>query len=122
MGFESLVDLLHNSIKKTVRELKKLSPKSEQLQTLVFNSFVNSETCDELVSAFPLTSWCKFPFYEVHFGFGRPVWVASSEGPLSMVTLMDGPDGCGVDAYVNLVAQDMPLFERLFDMCVLPSN
>ncbi|MFS7909354.1 putative transferase [Helianthus anomalus] len=116
MGFERLADLLHNSIKKTVGELKKLSPESEQLQTLVFNSFVKSETCDELVSAFPLTSWCKFPFYQVDFGFGRPVWVASSAGPVSMVTLMDGPGGCWVDAY--LVAQDMSLFERLFDMCV----
>ncbi|XP_076945490.1 pelargonidin 3-O-(6-caffeoylglucoside) 5-O-(6-O-malonylglucoside) 4'''-malonyltransferase-like [Bidens hawaiensis] len=119
MGFESLADLLHDSIKKTVQELGNLTAKCEQLQALVFNSFVKSETCDhELVSVFPFTSWCKFPFYQVDFGFGRPVWVASSAGPVSMVTLMDGRGGCGIDAYVNLDAQDMRLFTEQLITCV----
>nr|XP_043617442.1 pelargonidin 3-O-(6-caffeoylglucoside) 5-O-(6-O-malonylglucoside) 4'''-malonyltransferase-like [Erigeron canadensis] len=116
MGFECLAGLLHDSIKKTIDQLGKLSSKSEELQTLVFDSFVKSETRDELVSVFPLTSWCKFPFYEVDFGLGPPVWAASSAGPVSMVTLMDGQGGFGVDAYVNLQTDDMHCFEKVFDM------
>ncbi|XP_076900163.1 pelargonidin 3-O-(6-caffeoylglucoside) 5-O-(6-O-malonylglucoside) 4'''-malonyltransferase-like [Bidens hawaiensis] len=119
MGLECLADLLHDSIKKTVQELGDLTPENEQLQALVFNSFVKSETCDhELVSVFPFTSWCNFPFYQVDFGFGRPVWVASSAGPVSMVTLMDGRGGCGIDVYVNLDAQDMQLFTEQLITCV----
>nr|GEZ30103.1 pelargonidin 3-O-(6-caffeoylglucoside) 5-O-(6-O-malonylglucoside) 4'''-malonyltransferase-like [Tanacetum cinerariifolium] len=107
MGFACLLDLLHDSIKKTVDDLGKLSSKSEEFQTFVFNSFVKSETCGELVSVFPFISWCKFPFYEVDFGLRRPVWIASSAGPASMVTLVDGQGGFGVDAYVNLEVEDM---------------
>ncbi|PWA66790.1 pelargonidin protein [Artemisia annua] len=122
MGFTCLLDLLHDSIKETVDNLGKLSSKSEEFQTFVFNSFVKSETYDELVSVFPFTSWCKFPFYEVDFGLGRPVWVASSAGPASMVTLLDGQGGCGVDAYANLEIEDMQRFERLLDMSLWSSE
>ncbi|KAK4736604.1 hypothetical protein R3W88_000301 [Solanum pinnatisectum] len=58
------------------------------------------------------SSLCKFPLYEADFGWGKPIWVGS--GRLAMkniIGFMDTKSGDGVEAWVNLKADDMAKFE-----------
>ncbi|XP_052181219.1 stemmadenine O-acetyltransferase-like [Diospyros lotus] len=54
------------------------------------------------------SSWCRFPVYEVDYGWGRPVWAATTTLPFkNVVILMSTRCGDGVEAWVNLLAEDM---------------
>ncbi|KAK9108379.1 hypothetical protein Syun_024390 [Stephania yunnanensis] len=57
------------------------------------------------------TSWCRFGFYDADFGWGRPVWVAtiSLEFP-NLVRLMDTRSGDGIEAWVNMLEEDIEGF------------
>lgn len=62
---------------------------------------------------FSLTSLCRFPLYEVDFGWGKPIWV----GLLALnfknsVFFIDTPSGDGIKEYVNLKKEEMAKFER----------
>ncbi|KAM7251227.1 hypothetical protein ACFE04_023110 [Oxalis oulophora] len=58
------------------------------------------------------TSWCRFPFYEADFGWGKPTWVCPSLKPFkNFFILMDSRDGAGVEAWCSLVDEDTALLE-----------
>ncbi|KAB1223736.1 Vinorine synthase [Morella rubra] len=62
---------------------------------------------------FNFTSWCRFPVYEVDFGWGKPTWVCSPGRPYkNVVVLMSTRDGDGIEAWVNMKEEDMPMFEH----------
>ncbi|PQM43097.1 vinorine synthase-like [Prunus yedoensis var. nudiflora] len=58
------------------------------------------------------SSWCRFPFYEADFGWGKPSWVSSVAIAMNNATaLMDTRDGNGIEAWVTLSQENMALFE-----------
>ncbi|XP_054810305.1 stemmadenine O-acetyltransferase-like [Prosopis cineraria] len=58
------------------------------------------------------SSWCRFPLYDVDYGWGNPVWMSSVNKMVSnTVALMDVKDG-GVEALVTLNEQEMDIFEQ----------
>ncbi|KAL4279355.1 hypothetical protein GQ457_03G004320 [Hibiscus cannabinus] len=61
-----------------------------------------------------LTSWCRFPYYEADFGWGKPVWIASAHKATEMVLLLDtaGSDDVGIEAWVTLEPDNMARFEQ----------
>ncbi|KAI3752893.1 hypothetical protein L2E82_24934 [Cichorium intybus] len=72
-------------------------------------SLIPKDSCGNLVAPFPTKSsndetiqgWCKFPFYEADFGFGKPICVTMGSAPRkNVVYLLDGMGCKGVDAYV----------------------
>ncbi|XP_026432416.1 vinorine synthase-like [Papaver somniferum] len=47
-----------------------------------------------------ITSWCRFPFYEADFGWGKPTWVCTVNATAKNVfILMDTSDGNGVESW-----------------------
>ncbi|MCL7050205.1 hypothetical protein MKW94_000821 [Papaver nudicaule] len=64
-----------------------------------------------------IISWCRFPFYEADFGWGKPHWVCSVEMEGKNVhILMDTKDGNGVEAWVTFANQrQMDEFSSLID-------
>ncbi|GAB2253014.1 hypothetical protein Droror1_Dr00005861 [Drosera rotundifolia] len=59
------------------------------------------------------SSWCRFPFYEVDFGFGKPVWVSNLPSPTkNCIFFSDTAKGDGVEAWATLEDQVMANFER----------
>ncbi|XP_031261344.1 BAHD acyltransferase At5g47980-like [Pistacia vera] len=58
------------------------------------------------------TSWCRFPLYEVDFGWGKPIWTTVPSLIFkNAVFMMDARDGEGVEVMVSLSEEDMALFE-----------
>ncbi|XP_016648514.1 PREDICTED: vinorine synthase-like [Prunus mume] len=64
------------------------------------------------IDKFICSSWCRFPFYEADFGWGKPSWVSYVAVAINNVTvLMDKRDGNGIEAWVTLSQENMALFE-----------
>ncbi|KAG5589701.1 hypothetical protein H5410_040215 [Solanum commersonii] len=58
------------------------------------------------------SSVCKFPFYDVDFGWGKPMAATIATGPYNkLFNLMNYKDD-GIEAFVMLDEQDMSVFER----------
>lgn len=61
------------------------------------------------------SSWCKLGFYDVDFGWGKPVWVSSMDagGPdfMNLVMLVDTKCGRGIEAWVTMDEQEMAILE-----------
>ncbi|GMI93547.1 hypothetical protein like AT3G26040 [Hibiscus trionum] len=80
------------------------------------NDFMN-QVCGEFerdsnMGAFFFASWCRFLFYEVDFGWGKPVWV---EGGLKMnrtAIFVDSSDGEGIEAWITLSREEMEKLEQ----------
>ncbi|KAI3987556.1 hypothetical protein MKX01_003242 [Papaver californicum] len=59
-----------------------------------------------------ITSWCRFPFYETDFGWGKPIWVSTvNVSNKNVCTLIDTRDGNGVEAWVTLDKHQMSELE-----------
>ncbi|CAK7346039.1 unnamed protein product [Dovyalis caffra] len=60
------------------------------------------------------SSWCKFDFYDVDFGWGKPVWVSSYAKVGSLMTnliLLVDTRSDGIEAWVTLDEKDMTFLE-----------
>ncbi|KAJ0251163.1 BAHD acyltransferase BIA1 [Hirschfeldia incana] len=67
------------------------------------------------VDVYPMSSWCRKPFYEVDFGCGSPVWIGFTghiRETTAFVLLIDSKDGEDVEAWISLPEQDMSVFVR----------
>ncbi|KAL8150042.1 epi-neemfruitin B 7-O-acetyltransferse L7AT-like [Apium graveolens] len=71
------------------------------------------------------TSWCNFGYYELDFGFGKPVWVSNVglEGDVLMnfIILIDTRCGRGIEAWVTLDEPEMNLLVHDPDLLALAS-
>ncbi|KAK6140488.1 hypothetical protein DH2020_025769 [Rehmannia glutinosa] len=69
------------------------------------------------VEAFVFSSWCRFPFYEVDFGWGRPVWVCTTALLLNnLAILMSTRSGDGIETWINLLPDKVEAFENEFKL------
>ncbi|XP_021746724.1 vinorine synthase-like [Chenopodium quinoa] len=65
-----------------------------------------------LNNAYKFSSWCRYPIYEVDFGWGSPIWVSTAEYPYqNSVIMMDSKDGEGIEAWVTLDEEVMYVFQ-----------
>ncbi|XP_076906824.1 vinorine synthase-like [Bidens hawaiensis] len=117
---EELINLVNDSVKKIIDDFSKVHHNSEQGKTMVLNSFLHMTNIYESTNPILLTSWCKFPFYEADFGFGKPAWAVPWMTPFkNLVLLIDDVRGNGVEAYIILEVKDVPYFEQGLDADVL---
>lgn len=64
------------------------------------------------VEHYNFSSWCRFPVYEVDYGWGRPCWVCTTTLPFkNVVILMSTPCGNGIEAWVNMLEEDACTFK-----------
>ena len=88
--FPDFVGLIGNAISKTTAECSKTENPDD-----LFSSAINSmrEIHDSLskmeTDICVFTSVCRFPYYEIDFGWGKPAWVSSVQKPSGIVLMMD---------------------------------
>ncbi|KAL8108564.1 limonoid 1-O-acetyltransferse-like [Apium graveolens] len=66
----------------------------------------------EEMGTLAVSSWCRFPFYETDFGFGKPSWYGNTLNYINSAILMDTSDGKGMEAWVTLQEEDMEKLEQ----------
>ncbi|GAB4860507.1 hypothetical protein Ancab_035666 [Ancistrocladus abbreviatus] len=77
----------------------------------------------DVVSMSNFSSWCRFPLYEVDFGWGKPAWVCTTSIPIrNLVLLMSTKDGEGIEAWVTMLKGEMAVLERDFELLSLASS
>ncbi|EEF51843.1 stemmadenine O-acetyltransferase [Ricinus communis] len=74
-----------------------------------------------LTRVFGFSSWCRFPFYEADFGWGKPTWVGTAMKLYKVAIFIDSKDGQGIEAWVSLPKEDMAKFEQNPDICAYAS-
>lgn len=57
------------------------------------------------------TNRCKFPFYEVDFVMGQPIWLSGVHRDDEVIVLMDSKDG-RVEAWVSLKENHIMLLQQ----------
>ncbi|KAF3435107.1 hypothetical protein FNV43_RR22194 [Rhamnella rubrinervis] len=109
-GYYNIVSGMRDALMKINPEsLKKVQEIDDRLNFLSQHSMQvkNGEVIFLL-----FTSLCWFPFYEVDFGWGKPACVSSARlTTRNYVAFLDTKSGGGIEAWVNLMEEDMALFE-----------
>ncbi|XP_075101797.1 limonoid 21-O-acetyltransferse-like [Nicotiana tabacum] len=57
-------------------------------------------------------SWCKLPFDEADFGWGKPIWIANPMKFPCGFNLLDTVDGKGIEVWMGLPEEEMQLLEK----------
>lgn len=58
------------------------------------------------------SSWCRFPVYEVDFGWGKPLWVCTTTLPFKNVAIfMSTKNGDGIEVWINMLQDDASFLE-----------
>ncbi|KAK9052231.1 hypothetical protein SSX86_028859 [Deinandra increscens subsp. villosa] len=72
------------------------------------------EIVDDQNRAYTFSSLCRFPFYQVDFGWGKPerVMLRSEIMGTNFLMFMDTPSGDGIEATVQLEEEEMSIFQN----------
>ncbi|KAM3291250.1 acetyl-CoA-benzylalcohol acetyltransferase-like [Capsicum chacoense] len=109
------VNLVGNTIRETSAGIVK-AHSDDDISSIVVNNRTNvADKCrqrDE-VDIYVCSSWCRLPWYEADFGWGKPFWTSTVSFPAAeIICLMDTKTGDGIEAWVSLTENDMAEFER----------
>ncbi|XP_074318125.1 tabersonine-19-hydroxy-O-acetyltransferase-like [Silene latifolia] len=128
MGLHGIVCDLKEGMSRFCEEFVKDQDLGNERSLQIYNSYkkLGELSCDMNVEMLLISSWCRFPFYEVDFGFGKPGWVSFRANPIkNCIFLCDARVGDDIEAWVTLEDQIMEIFEldkELLDFaCVNPS-
>ncbi|KAF5456553.1 hypothetical protein F2P56_026023 [Juglans regia] len=119
----ALVGLVNDAMRDAVASC--LKPKNgNDLCSMVSDSL--REVCEEYekgeTDVYMFFSWCRLPFYETDFGWGKPIWVSTTRVPVEIVYLVDTKDGDGVEAWMHLDEKNMLLFQDHPDIIAFASQ
>ncbi|XP_073131211.1 pelargonidin 3-O-(6-caffeoylglucoside) 5-O-(6-O-malonylglucoside) 4'''-malonyltransferase-like [Henckelia pumila] len=116
MKFEDYVNLLGDATKKTVSDCGEIFAKGDEggYDVIVDPKVkVVKRIKGGQVHVLWFSDWSKFGFYEVDFGWGKPVWCSvGSPAADNLVILMDNKEGDGIEACVHLHQKFMDCFEQ----------
>ncbi|XP_065859713.1 stemmadenine O-acetyltransferase-like [Euphorbia lathyris] len=82
---------------------------------------VLKDLAENPMNVFTFSSWCRFPFYEVDFEWGKPVWVTTTLKFKNSAFFIDTKDGEGIEAWVTLPKKDMVKFQQNPNLCAYAS-
>ncbi|KAK1374422.1 acetyl-CoA-benzylalcohol acetyltransferase-like [Heracleum sosnowskyi] len=122
MELHNLVGSLRKSLRTTLTNCSKISSTDDLFSEVAkhVNGIREDKASDE-VDVWLLSSLCRFPFYEVDFGWGKPEWVTTGGLPVEIIFLLDTKCGTGIEAIINLHETDMVQFEKDPDIIAFTS-
>lgn len=97
--------------KKGYKEIREIRKQIAQL--------LNGKVKD-INSTYTCTNLCGYPFHEMDFGWGKPIWVTSPSNFKNMIVLLDSKWG-GIEAWVTLDEVEMAMFERNNELLAVAS-
>ncbi|KAK3223552.1 hypothetical protein Dsin_010577 [Dipteronia sinensis] len=115
MELNSLVHEIRDKLKVFDKNYVKMLQQEDAFETMMeYLKMTATQMMKRDMEFYVCTTWCNFSFYDIDFGWGRPVWVTMGSGNAkNVIQLMDTNKGDGsIEAWVALSEQDMYLFER----------
>ncbi|KAH0727230.1 hypothetical protein KY284_003095 [Solanum tuberosum] len=113
------VKLVGNTIRDTCAAIGKASS-VDDISSLTLNNLkkcVEKLVQGDKMDVYAATSWCKMPWYEADFGWGKPFWVSPvGFNAIEGAFLMDTKDGNGIQVTVCLKEKNMTEFEKHLDI------
>ncbi|CAH1435345.1 unnamed protein product [Lactuca virosa] len=117
---------LHSLVNKVRESISKINVEFVEKAQGDEGSFAMQKSLQEMgeitgsigtIENYGFSSWCKMGFYEIDFGWGKPIWVTGvvAEGApvfVKFVTLMDTKSGEGIEAWVNLDESEMEILQK----------
>ncbi|XVF30855.1 hypothetical protein REPUB_Repub16aG0093800 [Reevesia pubescens] len=108
---------LAKKIHESIKEIDNGCSRETYIGTGEWLNDLMKKACEEFeknpeIGVFYFTSWCRFPFYETDFGWGKPIWY---EGGLSVnrnAMFLDTSDGEGIEAWITLSKDEMAKLEQ----------
>lgn len=117
-----LVSLLNDAIRKTYKDMVKLSNGDDVFSSLVdtvkeiSDEYDNSE--GDVCSFSSLEGLTKYESFD--YGSGKPIWIGGGQHvPVEMITLWGSRDGKGIEAWMTLAEDDMIHFQQHSDIIAL---
>ncbi|KAK1374419.1 acetyl-CoA-benzylalcohol acetyltransferase-like [Heracleum sosnowskyi] len=122
MVLQNLVGSFRKSLRTSLTNCSKISSTDGLFSEVAkhVNGIREDKSSDE-VDVWLLSSLCRFPFYEVDFGWGKPKWVTTGGLPVEIIFLLDTKCGTGIEAIINLHETDMVQFEKDPDIIAFTS-
>nr|GMD96663.1 vinorine synthase-like [Ipomoea batatas] len=102
IDYELLTERVQRSINTAKDEYAKIMVELDE-----YFRRLGDEEKREDVGILKVSSWCRFPFYEVDFGWGKPIWVANAIKAMNVAIFMDTGDEKGIEAWVGLSEECM---------------
>ncbi|PIN10810.1 Vinorine synthase [Handroanthus impetiginosus] len=113
--YYELVRKLRRSIRTITEDYITESQSGDRYVNDLFN-VVSSLMKGELEGC-SFSSWSKLPFYEVDYGFGKPVWLGTTALPLrNIIILVNTRCGEGIEAWVNMKQDNLEMLEVQFKL------
>lgn len=110
-SYNDLAERIHESIKKMTDEhIRKLHGGGGYLN-MMKNAAEGLGKISN-IEVFGFSSWCRFPFYEADFGWGKPIWVSTALKLNKVAIFLDTSDGKGIEAWVGLSKENMDKLKR----------
>ncbi|KAM4113902.1 hypothetical protein ACJW30_04G030000 [Castanea mollissima] len=108
-----LVDALDDSIRNTIDDCMKAQT-GDDLVSMMTKSLreAGEERERGETDIYMFSSWCRFPFYEADFGWGKPAWMSIVAIPMEIIGMFDTKDGDGIEAWVSLHEEAMLMFQN----------
>ncbi|GMI76952.1 hypothetical protein like AT1G24430 [Hibiscus trionum] len=72
------------------------------------------------INTYTCTNLCGYPFHEMDFGWGKPIWVTSPSDFKNSIVLLDSKWG-GIEAWITLDHLEMAIFEHDKELGALAS-
>uniref|UniRef100_A0A6N2K8G3 Uncharacterized protein n=1 Tax=Salix viminalis TaxID=40686 RepID=A0A6N2K8G3_SALVM len=123
VDYNGLAGKIHESISMINGEyVKQVYADGSFFNFMIQRMAMMAQDPDSFKSIIGISSWCKFPFYEVDFGWGKPVWVGTSLRVLpDWAILLDTRDGEGMEVWMTLSPEEMVKFEQNPDVLAYAS-
>ncbi|XP_012845865.1 PREDICTED: pelargonidin 3-O-(6-caffeoylglucoside) 5-O-(6-O-malonylglucoside) 4'''-malonyltransferase-like [Erythranthe guttata] len=116
IGIErQLVDILGDALEKTIADCAEMFSPGRWRSVMMgpVEDMYGKLMSGEVSYSIMFSDWSKFGFYKADFGWGKPVGARIGTMTLeNSVILLDNKEGDGIDAWVQLSRDDMPLFEQ----------
>ncbi|KAL7145481.1 hypothetical protein ABFS83_07G087300 [Erythranthe nasuta] len=112
---QQLVDILGDALDKTIADCAEMFSPGRWRGVMMgpLEDMYGKLMSGEVSYSIMFSDWSKFGFYEADFGWGKPVGAGIGTVPVeNIVILMDNKEGDGIDAWVRLNRNDVPLFEQ----------
>ncbi|KAF3457404.1 hypothetical protein FNV43_RR02061 [Rhamnella rubrinervis] len=125
--YHNIISPMRDAVKQINNEFVKKLQQTDEYLNLITQQ--HTKRIKGEITLLMFTSLCRFPIYEINFGWGTPVFAAPTRMTYSdKIVFFDTKSGDGIEAWINLKGEDMAKFEAdedvlcMFPRCQLPSN